>query len=39
MRIFHLKFGLDWPSGFREFEHLNKDDSDDGACVYYKLTL
>ena len=33
----HMKFGFDWPSGFGE-EDLWKWWTDDGACLYYKLT-
>ena len=41
---FHIKFGFDWPSGFREdIEIVNDDDgrrrqSDAVPWVYYKLT-
>ena len=41
-RRLHIKFGFDWPSGFRE-EDLLKWWTDDGRTparwVYYKLTL
>ena len=42
--MLHMKFGFDWPSGFRGEEIVNdgrRNDgrrTDDGAWVYYKLT-
>ena len=48
LRMLHIKFGFDWPSGFRGDVSLNIVDNNesmtttttvDGAWVYYKLTL
>ena len=40
-RRLHIKFGLNWPSGFRRLKMVDDDDdndNDDGKWVYYKLT-
>ena len=39
----HMKFGFDWPSSFEEEDLLKwcmdgRRRTDDGACLYYKLT-
>ena len=34
----HMKFGFDWPNGFGEEDLWNGGRTDNGACLYYKLT-
>ena len=41
LRMFHMKFGFDWPSGFRveDLEIVDRRLTDDGAWPSYKLTF